>query len=189
MQFPISARLFNFPFVYFFFYYLLQQHKRCANIILARCRSSFWCELLCCCHMSAVVNLISTECGGGDTLHPAERVFGYHEPLWPVSLCAWPRLNGHRQGAVSWAWWVCQMKVLIEVKDGSWPNEGQHPKLIATMFGTFLLCVLGTQRAFFLCACNLYQRLQPRDISYMTTRRNKIFLTFSPSNMRHITVN
>lgn len=45
--------------------------------------------------------LVNTECGGGDKLHPAERVFGYHGPLWLVSLCAWPRLNGRRQGAVS----------------------------------------------------------------------------------------
>lgn len=55
------------------------------------------------------------------------------------------------------------MKVLIEVKDGSRPNEGQHPGLIAAVFGTFLLCVLGTQRAFFFCACNLYQRLFSHD--------------------------
>lgn len=73
----------------------------------------FFRDLLCCCHVSAVVNFINTECVAGDKLHPAERVFGYRGPLWPGSLCAWPRLNGYRQGAVSWAWWVCQMKVLI----------------------------------------------------------------------------
>lgn len=41
----------------------------------------FFRDLLCCCHVSAVVNLINTECGPGDKLHPAERVFGYRGPL------------------------------------------------------------------------------------------------------------
>lgn len=67
--------------------------------MFSRCR--FYGELLCCCHVSAVVDLINTERGGGDKLHPAERVFGYRGPLRPGSLCVWPLLNGDRQGAVS----------------------------------------------------------------------------------------
>ena len=50
-------------------------------------------------------------------------LFGYCGPLWPGSLCAWPRLNGHTQGVVSWDWWVCQMKILIEMMRGHGPLE------------------------------------------------------------------